>query len=114
MDDVLSFLQLRHWFEAEVSHAVSVQITTQRGTVAFLEGPIEGVMGFESPGSHGVSIYGAAGAWTLELAEPEFVSATLNPIPPDFKLKQLTIKMHDHWLSIEPSVNADVPAVPGD
>jgi len=103
--DELSFQQLKHWFEANVGAGVSVQVTSQRGTVAFLDGTIDGLMGFESTDSRGVSVYGAGGAWTLELAEPEFASATLSPIPSGCTLTQLTIKMRDHWLSIVPGVD---------
>jgi hypothetical protein len=56
MDEkTLSFEELRHRLLAKVSHPVSVQVVGAREIVAFLEGPIDGVMGFESPESHGSS-----------------------------------------------------------
>jgi hypothetical protein len=44
---------------------------------------------------------GAAGAWTLELAEPEFVSAVLTRAPDSFALDQLMIRTRDHLLVID-------------
>ena len=102
MDEkTLSFEELRHWFVAKVSHPVSVQVVVAREIVAFLEGPINGVMGFESTDSHGMLIEGAAGAWTLQLAEPEFMSAALMPVPDSFALDQLMIRTRDHVLVID-------------
>jgi hypothetical protein len=103
MDDRnLSFEELRHWLLAKVSHAVSVQVVGVREIIAFLEGPIDKVMGFESPESHGLLIDGAAGAWTLQLAEPEFISAVLAPIPDRFLLEQLMIRTRDRLVVIDP------------
>jgi hypothetical protein len=102
LHEELSYQQLKPWFLAQVGRSLSVQITSPRGTVAFVEGSVDGVMGFESTDSSGFSVHGAGGAWTLELAAPEFVSATLSRIPHG-ALTQLTIKMRDHCLSIDPS-----------
>jgi len=59
-------------------------------------------MRVQSPESHGVTVDGAAGAWSLELAEPDFLSATLDPMLDSRSSKQLTIKLRDHWLAIDP------------
>jgi hypothetical protein len=63
-------------------------------------------MGFKSPESHGVLIDGAAGAWTLQLTEPEFVSAALASIPDSFVLEQLMIRTRDHLIVIDPGSDA--------
>jgi hypothetical protein len=102
MDEkTLSFEQVRRWLLAKVSHPVSVQVVVAREIVAFLEGRIDRVIGFESTESHGVLIEGAAGAWTLEPAEPEFVSAVLTRVPDSFALDQLMIRTRDHLLVID-------------
>jgi len=98
----------------QVGRSVSVHITSPGGTVAFLEGSVGGVMGFESTKSSGFSVHGAGGAWTLELAAPEFVSATHSRIAPGATLKHLTIKMRDHWLSIDPGDKAGAPVLRGE
>jgi hypothetical protein len=54
MREALSFEQLKHWFRGSVGHSVSVQITVGNQTVAFLDGRIETVMGFENTHSHGL------------------------------------------------------------
>jgi hypothetical protein len=65
MHETLSFKDVKAWFLAAVSYSVSVHITNRTGTVAFLDGPIDSVMGFESTDSRGLLINGAADAWTL-------------------------------------------------
>jgi hypothetical protein len=85
---------------------VSIQVVGAREIVAFLEGPIDRVMRFESTESHGVLINGAAGAWTPQLAEPEFMSAALTPIPDRSVLEQLMIRTRDHLVVIDPGADA--------
>jgi hypothetical protein len=104
MRETLTFDEVKTWLRSAVNDSVSVQITSRAETIAFLDGPIESVMGFESTDSHGLIIDGAGGAWTFDLAEPEFVSATLSTIPDSRTAKQLLIKMRDHWFLIEPGL----------
>ena len=104
MRETLSFDEVKAWFR--VGDSVSVHVTNRRGTVGFLDGPIDSVMGFEGTDTHGVRIEGAAGAWTLQLAEPEFVSATLNTIPDSRTVKHLVIKMRDHWVMVDPPLSS--------
>jgi hypothetical protein len=82
---------------------VSIHVVNGPGTIAFLDGPIDGVMDFRSDDSHGLIVVGAAGAWSLALAEPDFLSATLDPMLDSRSSKQLTIKLRDHWLAIDPA-----------
>jgi hypothetical protein len=103
MCDTLSFEEVKAWFCEAVGDAVSIHVVNGPGTIAFLDGPIDGVMGFRSDDSHGLIVDGAAGAWSLELAEPDFLSATLDPIPDSRTAKQLMIKLRDHWLAIDPA-----------
>jgi len=105
MRETLSFEEVKQWFRASVGDSVSVQITSGSETVAFLDGRIDSTMGFVATESHGLLIEGAAGGWTLQLAEPDFQSATLSPIPDSFTLKQLTIKMRNHWVAIAPGID---------
>src|SRR5215213_1820238 len=101
MCDTLTFEEVKAWFREAVGDAVSFHVVNGPGTIAFLDGPIDGVMGFRSDDSHGLIVEGAAGAWILELAEPDFLSATLDSIPGSRTSKQLTIKLRDHWLAID-------------
>jgi hypothetical protein len=101
MRETLSFQELQQWFHATVSRSVSVQVTSGSETVAFLDGAIDNVMRFENADSHGLLIDGAAGAWTLQLAESEFVSATLASIPDSSIHRQLVIKMRGYGVAIE-------------
>ena len=103
MCDTLTFEEVKAWFREAVGDAVSIHVVNGPGTIAFLDGPIDGVMGFRSDDSHGLIVDGAAGAWSLELAEPDFLSATLDSIPDSPTSKQLTIKLRDHWLAIDPA-----------
>jgi hypothetical protein len=103
MCDTLSFEEVKAWFCEAVGDAVSIHVVNGPGTIAFLDGPIDGVMGFRSDDSRGLIVDGAAGACSLELAEPDFLSATLDPIPYSRTSKQLTIKLRDHWLAIDPA-----------
>jgi hypothetical protein len=48
----------------------------------------------------------------LALAEPDFVSATLRTIPDSRTLKQLTIKMRDHWVKVGPGLETSGPPRP--
>jgi|SRR5215217_2648316 len=107
MCDTLSFDEVKAWFREAVGDVVSVHVVNRPGTIAFLNGPIDGVMRVQSPESHGVTVDGAAGAWSLELAEPDFLSATLDAIPGSRTAKQLTIKMRDHWVAIDPGLGQD-------
>ena len=103
MCDTLSFEEVKTWFREAVGDAVSIHVGNGPGTIAFLDGPIDGVMGFRSEDSHGLIVDGAGGAWSLELAEPDFLSATLDAIPDSRTSKQLMIKLRDHWLAIDPA-----------
>lgn len=103
MCDTFSFEEVKAWFREAVGDPVSIHVVHERGTIAFLDGPIDGVMGFGSDDSHGLIVDGAAGAWSLELAEPDFLSATLDVIPDSRTSKQLMIKLRDHWLAIDPA-----------
>jgi hypothetical protein len=78
MCDTLSFEEVKAWFCEAGGDAVSIHVVNGPGTIAFLDGPIDGVMGFRSDDSHGLIADG--GAWSLELAEPDVLSATLGPI----------------------------------
>jgi hypothetical protein len=49
-----------------------------------------------------VLIDGAASAWTVQLAEPEFRSAALTPISDGFALEQPMIRTRDHLVIIDP------------
>jgi hypothetical protein len=64
-------------------------------------------MGFEITDSHGLLVEGAGRAWTLELPEPEFLSATLSPIPVSFTTELLQIRMRDHVVAIDPASAPD-------
>jgi hypothetical protein len=103
MCDTLSFEEVKAWFREAVGDAVSIHVVNGPGTIAFLEGSIDGVMGFKSEDSHGLIVDGAAGAWSLELAEPDFLSATLDAIPDSCTSMQLIINMRDHWVAIGPA-----------
>ena len=103
----LSFQELRHWLKAGIGQPFSIHIVLPRGIVAFLEGPIDAVTRFETGDSHGLLIEGASRAWTLELPEPEFLSATLSPIPVGFTTEQLQIRMRDHVVVIDPADGSD-------
>ena len=107
-EKTLSFQELRHWLEAGVGRPFNIHIALARGIVAFLDGPIDTVMGFKTSDSHGLLIEGAGRAWTLELPEPEFLSATLSPIPVSFTSEQLQIRLRDHVVVIDPA-NAPDP-----
>jgi len=76
MRETLTFDEVKALLLGAVDASVSVQITSPAGTVAFLAGSIDSVMGFKSTYSHGLIIDGAGGGWTFYLAEPEFGSAT--------------------------------------
>jgi len=102
MRETLGFEEMEMWFRAAVGGCVSIHVASPSGSVAFLDGPIDSVMGFESTRSHGLLVDGADGAWTLTLDETDFVSATLNTIPDSRTMKQLMIKMRDHWVVIDP------------
>jgi hypothetical protein len=104
MRETLTFDEVKAWLRAAVHDSVSVQITSRAGTIAFLDGPIDSVMGFESTDSHGLVIDGAGGAWTFDVAEPEFVSATLSTIPDSRTAKHLLIKMRHCWILIGPGL----------
>lgn len=108
-DDTLSFEEVKSWLRAAVGGSVSVHIVNQTGTIAFLDGVIENLMRFETTDSHGLIVEGAARAWTLELAAPEYVSATLSSIPDSPTHQQLTIKSRNHWVMIEPGLGSDGP-----
>jgi hypothetical protein len=104
MSETLGFEQAKQWFRAHVGRPVSIQISTGSQTVAFLDGSIDGVMGFAGTDSHGLLIEGGSGAWLLQLAEPDFRSATLTAIPDSFTVKQLTITMRNHQVTIRPGM----------
>ena len=104
MRETLTFDEVKALLRAAVDESVSVQITSPAGTVAFVDGSIDSVMGFESTYSHGLIIDGAGGAWTFYLAEPEFVSATLSTIPDSRTAKHLLIKMRDHGFLVGTSL----------
>lgn len=106
MRETLSFEELTRWFRGNLSHSVSAQVTTAGETVAFLEGRIESVMGFESTDSRGILIEGGAGAWTLQLDETQFKSATLSLIPGSSSLTHLMIKIRNYWVVIDPGIEA--------
>jgi len=114
MRETLSFKEVMAWFRAAIGDSVSVHVAGGPGTDAFLDGPIDDVMGFESTNSHGLIVDGAAGAWSLHLAEPEFERATLSTIPDSRTAKQLTIKMRDHRVMVAPGLRPDrKPPDPG-
>lgn len=104
-ETTLSFQELWEWLEARLGQSLSIQIVAGRESVAFLEGPIESVMGFRAGSSHGFFVEGAAGAWTFHLPEPEFLTATVCPIPgipEELDLKQVLVRMRGHMLMINP------------
>ena len=101
-ETTLSFRELEQWLQARLNDSLRIQIATAHDIPAFFEGPVDAVMGFEATASHGLIIEGAAGAWTLHLAEPEFLSAAIRPIPNAFTVEQLQIRMRDHTIVIEP------------
>ena len=102
-ETTLNFHELGHWLETRIGQSFSIHIALPRGIVAFLEGPIDTVIGFETSDSYGLLVEGAGGAWTLDLPEPEFLSATLSPIPVSFTNAQLQIKMRDHVIVVDPA-----------
>lgn len=106
-EKTLSFQELRHWLEAGIGRSFTIDVALPRGIVVFLDGPIDTVMGFEGDDSHGLLVEGSGRAWTLELPEPEFLSATLSPIPDSFTVEQLQIRMRDHIVVIEPTSGPD-------
>jgi hypothetical protein len=108
-ETTLSFQELEDWLRASVSRSLSIHIATARGIPAFVEGPIDTVMRFEPTDSHGLLIEGASGAWTFQLPEPDFVSATLRPMPDSFTTEQLQIGMRDHIIVIDPGTVSDTP-----
>ena len=87
-EKTLSFQELRHWLEAARGRSFSIHIALARGIVVFLEGPIDTVMRFEADEDHGLLVEGAGRAWTLDLSEPEFLSATLWPVPDSFTTQE--------------------------
>jgi hypothetical protein len=101
-ETTLSFKELEQWLQARLNDSFSIQIATAGDIPAFLEGPVDTVMEFEATASHGLIVEGAAGAWTFHLAEPEFLSAALRPIPNTLTVEQLQIRMRDHTIVIEP------------
>jgi len=109
-EKTLSFQELRHWLEAARGRSFSIHIALARGIVVFLEGPIDTVMRFEADEDHGLLVEGAGRAWTLDLSEPEFLSATLWPVPDSFTTEQLQIRMRDHVVVIDPANGPDLAA----
>jgi hypothetical protein len=106
-EKTLSFDELKQWLQASVGQSFSTHIAIPRGIVAFLDGPIDTILGFNSGESHGLLVEGAGGAWTLQLPEPEFLSASLSPIPVSFTTEQLQIRMRDHIVVIDPATSPD-------
>jgi hypothetical protein len=100
-ETTLSFTELQQWLQARQNESFSIQVATARNIATFLEGPIDTVTEFEATESHGLIVEGAAGAWTLHLADREFLSATLRPIPDTFTVEQLQIRMRDHTIVID-------------
>src|SRR5687767_2747017 len=100
---MLSFEELGEWLKATVGQSFSIHIALPRGIVAFLDGPIETSMGFESCDSHGLLVEGAGRAWTPKLPEPEFLSACLSLIPDSFTTEQLRIRRRDHIVVTDPA-----------
>jgi len=109
-EKTLGFEQLRQWLEARLGRSFSIHIALPRGIVAFLDGPIDRLMGFESDDSRGLLVEGAAGAWTLELLEAEFLTALLSPIPDSFTTEQMQIRMRGHIVVIDPASDPDPDA----
>jgi hypothetical protein len=81
---------------------VSAHVAIPPGIVVFVDGAIDSVMWFEGTNSRQLHVDGGAGAWTLVIAEPEFVSASLATIPGSRNLKRLMIKLRDHCVVIDP------------
>src|SRR4051794_11463433 len=45
MYETLGFEEVTGWFRAKVGASVSIQISNETGTIGFLDGPVESVMG---------------------------------------------------------------------
>jgi hypothetical protein len=104
-ETTLSFQELWNWLEARLGQSLSIQIVAGRESVAFLDGPIDNVMGFRAGSSHGFFVEGGAGAWTFHLPEPEFLTAAIWPIPgipEELGHKQVLVRMRGHMLMINP------------
>jgi hypothetical protein len=96
----LDFEALESWLHARLGQSIDVHVVTERSSVAFVQGPIDRVIPFNSETSEGLLIEGGAGTWSLELALEEFVSARLMSAPDSPTARQLRVTMRQHELML--------------
>ena len=97
----LDFEALESWLHARLGQSIEVHVIAERSTVGFVQGAIDRVMRFESDASEGLMVDGGAGTWSLELAQEEFVSARVSPVPDGLTGCQLLVTMRHHRLMLD-------------